>query len=68
MCIYKLNVKRDVHEQYPLKDRQPRQKIQTKKKLSEIKGKKTTPKTTEKKTTKSKKTTKRDSNRTFRKR
>lgn len=60
----KLNVKREVHEAFPLKDRQPRQKVQTKKKLSEIKGKKEPVK---KEAPKSKKTTKRDSNRNFRK-
>lgn len=60
----KLNVKREIHEEYPLKDRQPRQKIQTKKKLSEKKSRKAPVK---KEGTKSKKTTKRDSNRSFRK-
>eukprot|EP01029_Cantina_marsupialis_P009578 TRINITY_DN222431_c1_g1_i1.p1 TRINITY_DN222431_c1_g1~~TRINITY_DN222431_c1_g1_i1.p1 ORF type:complete len:365 (-),score=78.76 TRINITY_DN222431_c1_g1_i1:17-1111(-) len=59
----KLNVKREVHDDFPLKDRQPRQKAQAKKKLSEKKGKKTPVK---KEPAKSKKTTKRDSNRSFR--
>jgi ATP-dependent RNA helicase RhlE len=64
----KLNVKREVHENFPLKDRQPRQKIQTKKKLSEIKGKRTPSNKAPTRTgAKSKKTTKRDSNRSFRK-
>ncbi len=27
----KLNVKREIHDDFPLKDRQPRQKVQTKK-------------------------------------
>ncbi|WP_228712198.1 DEAD/DEAH box helicase [Halarcobacter ebronensis] len=60
----RLNVKRLVHDEFPLKDRQPRQKAQAKKKLSEIKGKKTPVK---KEPPKSKKTTKRDANRNFRK-
>ncbi|WP_320036479.1 DEAD/DEAH box helicase [Halarcobacter sp.] len=59
----KLNVKREVHEAFPLKDRQPRQKVQAKKKLSEKKGRKAPVK---KEPAKSKKTTKRDSNRSFR--
>lgn len=63
----RLNVKREIHEDFPLKDRQPRQKIQTKKKLSEKKGKKT-PQESKKTGAKSKKTTKRDANRTFRRR
>lgn len=63
----RLNVKREIHEDFPLKDRQPRQKVQVKKKLSEKKGKRVTPKKEPEKTgAKSKKTTKRDSNRTFR--
>lgn len=62
----KLNVRREIHEDFPLKDRQPRQKLQKKKKLSEKKGRKT-PSTEPKKTgAKSKKTTKRDVNRSFR--
>ena len=60
----RLNVKRYVHDEFPLKDRQPRQKVQTKKKLSERKGKKSPAK---KEPVKSKKTTKRDANRSFRK-
>lgn len=64
----KLNVKREIHEEFPLKDRQPRQKIQTKKKLSEKKGKKTPTKEPQKTGAKSKKTTKRDANRSFRRR
>lgn len=59
----KLSVKREIHDEYPLKDRQPRQKAQTKKKLSEKKGKKAP---VQKEAPKSKKTTKRDANRTFR--
>jgi len=62
----KLNIRRDIHDQFPLKDRQPRQKIQKKKKLSEKKGKTTTPKKPVKTGAKSKKTTKRDANRSFR--
>ncbi|WP_417327558.1 DEAD/DEAH box helicase [Halarcobacter sp.] len=62
----RLNVKREIHEDFPLKDRQPRQKVQKKKKLSEKKGRKA-PSTEPKKTgAKSKKTTKRDANRSFR--
>lgn len=61
----RLNVKREIHEEFPLKDRQPRQKIQTKKKLSEKKGKKT-PQESKNSGAKSKKTTKRDTNRSFR--
>lgn len=63
----KLSVRREVHDDFPLKDRQPRQKIQTKKKLSEKKGKNLTPKEPTKRGAKSKKTTKRDANRSFRK-
>ncbi len=62
----KLNVKREVYEQFPLKDRQPRQKIQTKKKLSERKGKKVPSTEPQRGGAKSKKTTKRDTNRNFR--
>lgn len=69
----RLNVKREVHDDFPLKDRQPRQKPMKKKmSLSEKKGhykKKYPPKDTETKKTgaKSKKTTKRDAKRSFRK-
>ncbi len=63
----KLNVKREIHNDFPLKDRQPRQKIQTKKKLSERKGKKDLNKEAKKTGAKSKKTTKRDANKKFRK-
>lgn len=71
----RLNVKREIHEDFPLKDRQPRQKPMKKKmSLSEKKGfykKKYTPKDKEsepKRTgAKSKKTTKRDAKRSFRK-
>ncbi|WP_052502735.1 DEAD/DEAH box helicase [Halarcobacter anaerophilus] len=59
----KLNVKREVHESFPLRDRQPRQKVQAKKKLSEKKSRKTPVK---KEPAKSKKSTKRDLNRSFR--
>lgn len=62
----RLNVKREVHEEFPLKDRQPRQKVQKKKKLSEKKGRKTSSKEPVVKGAKSKKTTKRDANRSFR--
>ncbi len=62
----RLNIKREIHEDFPLKDRQPRQKIQTKKKLSEKKGRKTSSSEPKKIGAKSKKTTKRDSNRSFR--
>lgn len=63
----KLNVKRQVHDDFPLKDRQPRQKVMKKKSLSEKKGhKKTEKKEPLKKGVKSKKTTKRDANRNFR--
>ncbi len=62
----KLNVRREIHKDFPLKDRQPRQKIQEKKKLSEKKGKKL-PNELTKTSTKSKKTTKRDANRSFKK-
>ena len=62
----KLNVKREIHEEFPLKDRQPRQKVQAKKKLSEKKSRKTpVKKESTKAGAKSKKTTKRDSNRGF---
>lgn len=64
----KLSVKRYIHDDFPLKDRQPRQKIQKKKKLSEKKGKNTGPKEPTKSGAKSKKTTKRDTNRSFRRR
>ncbi len=66
----KLNVKREIHDNFPLKDRQPRQKVQTKKKLSQKKGKKVSTNKEElnqKSGAKSKKTTKRDQNRNFRK-
>ncbi len=63
----RLNVKRYVHEDFPLRDRQPRQKAQVKKKLSEKKGK-VQAKQPQKTGAKSKKTTKRDANRSFRKR
>lgn len=63
----RLNVKREIHEDFPLKDRQPRQKVQKKKKLSEIKGKKQSTPEPKKTGAKSKKTTKRDANRNFRK-
>ncbi len=72
----RLNVKREIHEDFPLKDRQPRQKPMKKKmSLSEKKGhykKKYTPKIEKdglpKRTgAKSKKTTKRDAKRSFRK-
>jgi len=63
----RLNVKREIHEDFPLKDRQPRQKVQKKKKLSEKKGRKTPSTETKKTGAKSKKTTKRDGNRSFRK-
>jgi len=59
----KLSVKREVHESFPLKDRQPRQKVQTKKRLSEKKNRKEPIK---KEPAKSKKTTKRDIKRNFR--
>ncbi|XPV54932.1 MAG: helicase-related protein [Halarcobacter ebronensis] len=62
----RLNVKREIHEDFPLKDRQPRQKVQKKKKLSEKKGRKTPSKEPKKTGAKSKKTTKRDANRSFR--
>lgn len=70
----RLNVKREIHEDFPLKDRQPRQKPMKKKMtLSEKKGhyKKQAERKREaepKKTgAKSKKTTKRDAKRSFRK-
>lgn len=64
----RLSVKREVHEDFPLKDRQPRQKVQVKKKLSEKKGKRAPfPKEPTKAGAKSKKTTKRDVKRSFRK-
>jgi len=66
----RLNIRREVHDDFPLKDRQPRQKMQKKKKLSEKKGRKTTEEREATKTksgAKSKKTTKRDTKRTFRK-
>ncbi|PLY05237.1 MAG: RNA helicase [Arcobacter sp.] len=70
----RLNVKREVHEEFPLKDRQPRQKAMKKKvSLSEKKGfyKKQTQKDKDsepvKTGAKSKKTTKRDAKRSFRK-
>jgi ATP-dependent RNA helicase RhlE len=64
----KLSIKREVAEGFELKDRQPRQKQQVKKSLSEKKGLKTMKiKQDDKiKKVKSKKTTKRDSNRVFR--
>lgn len=63
----KLSVKRLVHDDFPLKDRQPRQRVQTKKKLSEKKGKKLPQKKEpQQRGAKSKKTTKRDANRSFR--
>ncbi len=62
----RLNIKREVHDDFPLKDRQPRQKVQKKKKLSEKKGKNLNPKEPVKTGAKSKKTTKRDANRSFR--
>ena len=71
----RLNVKREIHEEFPLKDRQPRQKAMKKKmSLSEKKGhykKKQAPKSEEavprKTGAKSKKTTKRDDRKNFRK-
>lgn len=64
----KLNVKREIHEDFPLKDRQPRQRIMKRKSLSEKKGmKKPEKREPLKKGVKSKKTTKRDGNRSFRK-
>ena len=69
----RLNVKREIHEDFPLKDRQPRQKPMKKKMtLSEKKGhykkKQTAREDAPKKTgAKSKKTTKRDVKRSFRK-
>jgi len=62
----KLSIKREVVDGFELKDRQPRQKQQVKKSLSEKKGKKVK-KPSPKTGAKSKKTTKRDANRTFRK-
>jgi len=62
----KLSIKREVVDGFELKDRQPRQKQQVKKSLSEKKGKKIK-KPSPKTGAKSKKTTKRDANRTFRK-
>ncbi len=63
----KLSIRRDIEDGFELKDRQPRQKQFAKKKLSEKKNKRisNSPKSTG---AKSKKTTKRDSNRNFRKR
>jgi ATP-dependent RNA helicase RhlE len=69
----KLNVKREIDEDFPLKDRQPRQRIMKKKSLSEKKGykKKTYGRSKDadkaQSGAKSKKTTKRDANRSFRK-
>jgi ATP-dependent RNA helicase RhlE len=63
----KLSIKREVLEGFELKDRQPRQKQQVKKSLSEKKGLKKPKKTNKLSGAKSKKTTKRDTNRTFRK-
>ena len=62
----RLNVKREIHDDFPLKDRQPRQRVQTKKKLSEKKGRKA-PSEPKRTGAKSKKTTKRDVKRSFRK-
>lgn len=65
----RLSIKREILEGFELKDRQPRQRQQVKKSLSEKKGLKTMKIKTENdriKKVKSKKTTKRDSNRTFR--
>ena len=61
----RLNIKRQIHDDFPLKDRQPRQKAQKKKKLSEKKNRKPI-KEPIKKGAKSKKTTKRDLKRDFR--
>ncbi len=72
----RLNVKREVHDEFPLKDRQPRQKVMKKKmSLSEKKGhrkkhndSRNNKDDDHKKTgAKSKKTTKRDAKRSFRK-
>lgn len=61
----KLNVKREVHPSFPLKDRQPRQKVMPKKSLEQKKGKR---KPKEPKAgAKSKKTTKRDPRPNFKK-
>lgn len=65
----RLSIKREVAEGFELKDRQPRQRQQVKKSLSEKKGLKTRTIKTEDNTIKkikTKKTTKRDSNRVFR--
>ncbi len=62
----RLSIKREVIDGFELKDRQPRQRQQVKKSLSEKKGKKIK-KVPTKTGAKSKKTTKRDTNRTFRK-
>ncbi len=69
----KLNVKREIDDDFPLKDRQPRQRIMKKKSLSEKKGykKKIYDKSKDsdkaQNSAKSKKTTKRDASRNFRK-
>jgi ATP-dependent RNA helicase RhlE len=63
----KLSIKREIFEEFELKDRQPRQKQMKKKSLSQIKGLKTPKKKDENSGKKrSKKTTKRDSDRVFR--
>lgn len=64
----KLSIKREVLEEFELKDRQPRQKQQKKKSLSQRLGLKAPKKKDENSGKKrSKKTTKRDANRVFRK-
>ncbi len=64
----KLSIKRIVEDGFELKDRQPRQKQMKKKSLSVKKGKQDRkPKNSTKANKKSKKTTKRDTNRVFRK-
>ncbi|MEA1914729.1 MAG: DEAD/DEAH box helicase [Campylobacterota bacterium] len=63
----RLSIKREVIEGFELKDRQPRQRQQVKKSLSEKKGLKKPRNNSQKVGAKSKKTTKRDVNRTFRK-
>jgi ATP-dependent RNA helicase RhlE len=64
----KLSIKREVLEEFELKDRQPRQRQQKKKSLSERKGLKAPKRKDENSGKKrTKKTTKRDANRVFRK-
>lgn len=62
----RLNVKREILEGFELKDRQPRQKRQKKKSLSEKKGRRKIDTEPKKTGAKSKKTTKRDAKRSFR--